>query len=137
MNQLKLRRAYLDNCCIGKLSLNGLFLCYTVERPWLSNRWSISCVPAGIYDLLPIKGHYKYGDCWYLENKALGVSLNDDTQRTEILIHIANFPHEVIGCIAPGLELHPTRWGVAHSRLAMEKLRKIITSEFEWSIEII
>lgn len=137
MNQLKLRRAYLDNCCIGKMSLDGIPLCYTVERPWLSNKWSISCVPHGIYDLIPIKNHYKYGYCWYLSNKSLGVSLNDDTQRTGILIHTANFPNQVKGCIAPGMFMHPTKWGVMNSEDAMNHLRKILKDDIKWSIEII
>jgi hypothetical protein len=135
--KLRLRRNYLDNCTLGKLSLDGINLCYTVEKPWLSNKPFLSCVPSGTYDLIPIKNHDKYSDCWYLSNPDLGVSLNGNTTRTEILVHIANFPENVVGCIGPGLNLHPTKWGVSNSGSAMKYLRNILKDDVKWSIEII
>jgi len=122
---MKLERAYLDNCTIGKLYRHGQFLCYTVERPWLSNRKSISCIPPGEYKVEPYESP-TFGDVFFLQNKALGVSLYEDTQRTAILIHPANFPHQLEGCIAPGLELNPDTWGVARSKDAMRLLKTYI-----------
>lgn len=136
-NRLKLRRNYLDNCTLGKLSFDGVHLCYTVEKPWLSNEKFKSCVPPGVYDIIPIKKHHKFGNCWYLSNKNLGVSLNSDTIRTEIFIHIANYPHNVVGCIGPGLTLHPEKWGVGRSTNAMNHLRSILKDDINWKIEII
>lgn len=124
MANIVLRRNYLDNCTLGKWSLNGIHLVYTVERPWLSNQVGISCVSHGIYDLIFMKNHPKFGDCWYLENPDLGVTIMGPSTRTEIFVHVANFTHNVIGCIGPGLRLHPQRWGVADSTKAMNLLRE-------------
>lgn len=55
MGNLVLRRTYLDNCTIGKWSKDGVHLVYTVERPWLSNKKSVSCIPAGNYNLVFMK----------------------------------------------------------------------------------
>lgn len=135
MKILELKRNYLDNGTFGKITHKGEFICHTVEKPWLSNQPSISCIPPGDYRLK----HYsstKHPSSFSLENENLGVSLYGDTIRTAILIHIANFEHELLGCIAPGLELHPNTWGVAKSKLAMGELKKLITTAEDWILRI-
>jgi hypothetical protein len=132
---LKLKRSYLDNCTIGKLYFKGELICYTMERPWLNNKKSVSCVPEGIYNIHPFTSE-KHPDCFYLECNDLGVGILANMQRTYILIHPGNFPHDIEGCIAPGLEMHPSTWGVMHSRKAMEKIRNLINSEGVTQIEI-
>ena len=122
---LKLERAYLDNCTIGKLFFRGERVCYTVECPWLNNGKNISCIPAGTYRIEPHHSS-KYPDCYSLTSFPLGVGLVPQFHRTHILIHPGNFPYEVEGCIAPGLKLHPSTWGVSGSRDAMDVLRGII-----------
>lgn len=132
---LKLKRSYLDNCTIGKMYFKGEFICYTIERPWLNNKKSASCIPEGLYNLEQYNST-KYPDCFILECKDLGVGISEDMHRTYILIHPGNFPHDIKGCIAPGLELHPSTWGVMHSRKAMDKLRDLIKSEKIIQIQI-
>lgn len=135
MNILELKRAYLDNGAFGKLSHKGIPIMHTVERPWLSNQRSISCVPAGVYKLKRYTST-NYPSAFYLENEDLGVSLRGNTQRTAILIHVGNFVKDVQGCIAPGMELHPTTWGVSQSRVAMGELNKLIKEGEEWELVI-
>ena len=133
---IELKRNCLDNGTFGKITLDGEFLCYTVERPWLSNLPFKSCVPPGEYDLHPYDSP-KHPNCFYLENKNLGVSLSGTT-RTHILIHVANWVEEVEGCIGPGMSLHPARWGVGRSKSAMNKLRSLIDCDkFDWKLRII
>lgn len=133
---LILRRNYLDNCTMGKLYHEGKFICYTVEKPWKSNIPFESCIPAGIYDLREYNSP-KHFNCFVMVNKNLGVGITEGI-RTHCLIHIANFPDEVVGCIGPGLRLHPTTWGVAHSRLAMEELNGLIDfKRVDWTLTII
>lgn len=134
-NKLKLERAYLDNSTIGKLYYKGVKVCYTVERAWLNNQRSISCIPAGTYKLIPFSSK-KHPKCFLLQNEMLNVGISH-THRTACLIHIANFPHEINGCIAPGLELHPTKWGVAQSRKAMDILRDLIAENNITKLEIV
>lgn len=122
---LELKRAYLDNCTIGKLFYRGKFVCYTIERPWLNNKKGESCIPAGLYDLEKYDSA-KHPDCFSLTCRDLGVGLTSDYHRNYILIHVGNFVKDIEGCIAPGLDLHPSTWGVANSKKAMEKLKILI-----------
>ncbi len=125
---LKLKRSYLDNCTIGKLFYKDVLVCYTIERPWLNNQKSVSCIPAGEYQLDSYDSA-KHPDCFSLVSHNMGVGLTNDYHRNYILIHVGNFPHDIEGCIAPGLDLHPSAWGVHESRKAMGKLRTLIHSE--------
>ncbi|CAH6850386.1 hypothetical protein EDB29_1011131 [Vibrio crassostreae] len=109
----------------GKLTLNGeLFLC-TVEKEWKNNQPYISCIPAGEYDLVPHDSP-KFGKCYALENKRVGVSIYGPSERTHCLIHIANWPREVVGCIGVGESFHSQKWGVANSTKAMGKLMELL-----------
>jgi hypothetical protein len=59
-----------------------------------------------------------------------------------ILIHAANYSHELRGCIAPGKSrLAPARnpsgeWMVTESRAAMNELRMAINGSFDLQLEI-
>ena len=134
---LTLERLCIDDMVsIGKLYHKGQFVCYTVERPWLDNKHGISCIPPGLYDINPFNSEH-HPNCFSLENENLGVSLYGDTTRTAILIHVANFPSDVEGCIGPGLSLHHQRWGVLNSREAMGNLRRLINTDIaDWKLKI-
>lgn len=75
----------------GKLTLQGKEVCCTVERPWMDNLPFKSCIPAGIYDIHPVNSP-KFGETY---------QVIDVEGRTHILIHKANKPSELHGCIAP------------------------------------
>ena len=122
---LILERSYLDNCTIGNLYFRGERICNTVERPWLNNKKNVSCIPAGDYDLQPYSSS-RFTDCYSLTCVSLGVGLTDKFQRNHILIHPGHFPDDVEGCIAPGMKLHASEWGVSSSRHAMDVLRELI-----------
>ena len=66
----------------------------TVELPWVNNEAKISCIPAGVYSA--IVGHRAPRFGW-------SIWLQRVPGRSEILIHAANFVHQLRGCIAPGL----------------------------------
>ncbi len=137
MNYLKLIRSPLDNCTPGKVYHDDPInhICYTIERPWLSNKPNISCIPPGEYELHRISTP-KHPDAFYLSNPDLGVSWNGDTTRTLIEMHIFNFPGESKGCIGPGMSLHPTHWGVSRSADAMKMLNELIKPGEEWRMII-
>ncbi len=136
MVKLELFRAYLDNCSLGKVYFKGEFECYTVERPWLSNKPFISCIPPGTYEIHEHKSP-KHGKCYALKNHDLGVGTNKgDSVRWGCLIHVANWPKQVEGCIGPGKGLHPKYWGVASSRDAIIDLYNLIRFNKITHIEI-
>ncbi|UTV28985.1 DUF5675 family protein [Photobacterium atrarenae] len=119
----------------GELFSNGEVICKTVEREWLSNRKNKSCVPPGVYRVKPNHSP-RFGEGFVLENPDLGVTVKGPSQRTHCLIHVANFPEEVEGCIAPGTDFHSARWGVANSRYAFGRLMELLGGQ-EWELEII
>lgn len=88
------RFAYFKRGVLGRMVLpNGAEL-FTVERPWLNNKPFVSCIPEGDYELE-----------WDTTGRIKNVPrLRDVPNRTQINIHPANYPHELHGCIAPGLD---------------------------------
>ena len=79
-------------CTLGTLTLPNGWECSTIERPWLNNTVNISCIPAGTYQVAEFSGN-KYKDVFQILNVP---------QRTYILIHVANWSHELHGCIGVG-----------------------------------
>lgn len=110
----------------GELYHQGRLLLVTVERDWRNNEPNVSCVPAGLYTLRRHTSPSK-GACFALEAPSLGVTISGPSQRTHCLVHVANFPHQLAGCIGPGLDWHPTRWGVSNSEAALDKLDRLFT----------
>lgn len=85
------RFAYLDSGTLGKLTIDD-WSCYTIERPWKNNAANVSCIPEGTYACQPFSGSR-------FQNV---IQVMDVPDRTFILIHVANFPHDVEGCIGVG-----------------------------------
>ena len=83
---------------IGKLLVDGEFVCFTVELPWRNNARDVSCIPAGQYDL-------RYYDS---PTKGSKLHVTGVRNRSYILFHPANYQHECRGCIFPAS--HVTRY---------------------------
>ena len=137
--KITLETMSFNNCTVGKLYVDGVVLCYTIEKPWKNNEPMISCVPAGVYELNPCKSH-RFGGTYCLENTDLGVSLHRNTKRTHILIHKANKESQLLGCIAPvsyfGVLNGEVEWCGMSSAKAYNKLMNVLNGELH-SIEII
>lgn len=113
---------------------------YTVEKEWLNNQPYISCIPAGDYRL---ENHDSAGhpQTYAMVNHDLGVYHYEDSDSTRFacLIHVANYPHEVVGCIGPGLTLTqelPKGLGVTNSGNSMNKLRELLPRDEDHTITI-
>ncbi len=95
----------------------------TVEPPWVYNRPSVSCLPPGVYDLEP---HHSeaYPHSWALVGD--GVAHFDDgvSARSTCLLHVANWAHQLRGCIGPGSSIRMIQGtlGVSHSLLTMRAI---------------
>ena len=97
---------------------DGSILCYTVERRWLNNQRSTSCIPEGVYECSPYSSP-KFPNCWELHNVP---------ERDKILIHSGNTIKDTEGCILVGL--YPSEDGVAMSKKAMAKLHEMLPNHF-------
>lgn len=114
--------------CQGVLTAGDLAL-QTLELPWVPDAWGhggkegVSCVPPGIYDLV-LHDTQHHPKSFALVNTDLDVyhepgDVPADKRafaRTAILIHIANDPAELRGCIGVGMERSVGL--ISHSALA-------------------
>tara|TARA_R110002050_G_scaffold201841_1_gene336991 strand:- start:34455 stop:34898 length:444 start_codon:yes stop_codon:yes gene_type:complete len=96
--------------------LDNLLEFKTVELPWKDNEKYVSCIPPGTYTAIKHISP-KFGPCLWIQNVP---------GRSEILIHPANYWHDLLGCIAPGEDhKHIDADGsldVNKSRLMMEQI---------------
>jgi len=92
---------------------------WTVEQSWNDNKPFHSCIPEADYEC--IREHYYRGNEDTIE-------FVDVPGRSEILVHVANWPMDVQGCIGIGTEImgDSSRWGVANSGKAMRQLFDIL-----------
>lgn len=89
-----IRYAYCRDHTLGHLHVDD-WSCFTIERPWQGNRRNVSCIPEGVYPIHHTQRH----------NGAQAIAIDDVPDRSAILIHSANWVHELKGCVAPGIGL--------------------------------
>jgi hypothetical protein len=113
------RTSYTDKATFGVLLKDGVPQCDTVEKPWKDNHNKTSCIPEGTYEYELYFSPSKKYEVWLLKNVP---------NRSFIEIHIANFAHELEGCIAPGQGyIHTaTETGVANSTDAFKYLKRVL-----------
>ena len=76
----------------GKVVTDNLFQCLSLEKPWHDNKTDISCIPAGSYECAVIDSPH-FGKVY---------GLKEVKDRTDVLIHAANWERQLKGCIALG-----------------------------------
>lgn len=110
------RFAYTPFGVFGEISA-GSFKCYCVERPWINNEPSVSCIPCGEYAIQ--LGRYNRGG--YKAYEIMNVP-----GRSLIKIHKGNTMDDLMGCVAPGMSLGFVggKWAVINSRDAFARLMK-------------
>lgn len=109
---LFLHRTHFRAGTNGVLFHRHLFICFTIELPWLANRRGESCIPDGVYEIEPFYS-VRFGN---------HIRLKEVADRTGILIHPANdASKELRGCIAPVTQLTGIGKGL-DSRRALEKV---------------
>jgi hypothetical protein len=119
----------------GTLELDGKVF-FTVEKPWLGNKPFESCIPEGDYKLIP---HGKYGkDGEVLAIIGDTVSHYQDTEykRYTCLIHTANYPKDVVGCIGLGSDYVADKSMVTSSRKSIADFYDIIDPNKEHQLKI-
>lgn len=134
---LFLYRAYLpDNSGVfGKLLVDD-WHCYTIERPWKQNQESESCIPEGIYRM----GRRESNVVKRTTNSEFlwGWEIQDVPDRTYIMLHPANWPDDLEGCIGVGDRFFWTAKGpmVSHSRKTFRELMGMLSLRMAWDIDI-
>lgn len=110
------------------IDMNGNHLCVTGELPDRNNEADISCIPVGIYQVIPHNSP-KHPDTWEIS----GVPL-----RSNILLHNLNWPTgQSDGCIGVGKQVMPIegRVGISESVVTLNRLRTILPRSFVLEIK--
>lgn len=135
------RFAYSPDGTFGNLTLPDGTDFYTVERPWLGNKPYVSCIPEGTYSL-----GLRYSSAVKASTKEEfdeGWEVQDVINRTFIMLHPANYPIELKGCIGVGYGYKTMidragnpRNGVTHSREAFRELMGMLEQGSHWILDI-
>jgi hypothetical protein len=118
VNLLIIRETFTEVSTIGKLFLDGEFLCDTLENPYLNNQRNISCIPEGLYKVR-LRTARESATKEYLH-----LLVQDVPDRSLVLFHTGNTAKDTRGCILVGIGSEQDL--VKNSRLAMELLMKEI-----------
>ncbi len=113
------RFAYTEFGTLGRLTVDDDNVFYTIEKPWLNNEPFQSCIPQGHYPCMRYSSA-KYPDTFEVCNVP---------DRSQILFHVANWSDDVQGCIGLGLRMMSERYGVAHSRSAMQRFMQLMRDQ--------
>lgn len=110
--QITLTRTYHKDGTNGNLTINGSFICHTIELPWHHNLQQVSCIPEGTYKIVPR----------YSKKHGAHLLIKGVPGRDLILLHPANNAlKELKGCITPVTTLLQPGVGIG-SRVAFIKL---------------
>lgn len=130
MNLSLIRDADNGRCTLGTLQI-GSAVFQSLERPWIpgppGGEKGISCVPTGRYELM-LHDSEAHPRSFALVNPALHVFHmqvpREQQGRAACLIHVANHPSEIRGCIALGMERGPN--SVQRSRIAIDRFYSLV-----------
>jgi hypothetical protein len=105
----------------GKLAVNGVSECYTLELP-LGDSKPGSAIPEGTFGvvLAPSPKFLHSSDPWVLQYANAMPHLTNIPGRSLIMIHWGNTPHDTEGCILVG-QTH-SQDSIGSSRAAFEAL---------------
>ncbi len=95
-------------------------LCVTLELPWKNNAIDVSCIPPGVYPVVPNTPQKPWRLC-------------NVPNRTEIDIHVANTTADILGCIGLGFQFGTNC--ILHSVDAVNYLKTIVPAN--WSLTIV
>ncbi len=118
MKTATLIRSYLPDRTVGKLTVHHDNLTLmTLELPDKNNQVNVSCIPAGNY---LCKRDYTGKHQFYKVTEVQG--------RTDIEIHIANKPEDLLGCIGLGLKFND-EYNLMYSKKACNALLESMNNE--------
>ena len=130
MNKATLQRIYHGDVTFGKLTfewLKGQPDIYTIEPKWDNNKTDTSCIPQGLYNVIPHDS----------EDHPNTYRLLATPDRFNILIHNGNYASKVgshesdtLGCILVGFGMDKSVPMVTNSVKALDWMRDNIVGNF-------
>lgn len=105
-------------------NIKPIYDCKSMELELDCNAVRDDCIPAGIYSVIKHNSP-KFGPCFWIQ---------DVPDRSEILMHPANFHYQLLGCIAPGTKHFDIDkdgdLDVTNSRNTIKKLLSLMPDRF-------
>lgn len=100
----------------------------SLERPWLDNQRSLSCIPVGIYKAVRQLSP-RFGETFWIQ---------DVMGRSEILFHKGNIDDDTHGCILVGEQFNPVKDedGITASAEGFSEFMRIQRGTNEFQIQI-
>ena len=107
---------------------DGIPFALALERPWLDNQRSVSCIPAGTYRAIRHVSP-RFGETFWIQ---------DVPGRSEILFHKGNIDDDSHGCILVGEQFDPVKGedGIVASAQGFEQFMALQAGNDEFTIEI-
>jgi hypothetical protein len=107
---------------------DGIPFALTLERPWLDNQRSVSCINTGTYAALRHKSP-RFGETFWLQ---------DVSGRSEILLHKGNIDDDTHGCILVGEQFNPVMGedGITASKAGFDEFMALQRGCDEFSLTV-
>lgn len=116
-----------DSCMKGVLTVEGKFVCMTLEPPWKDNAVGKSCIPAGSYLCKRTRSPKFLETFVVLEVPG----------RSHILFHAGNKPEDTSGCILVGKSLEKDVCYIRDSRVTRSVLMDVLKNVDEFELTIV
>jgi len=104
----------------------------TIELPWHDNERNFSCIPKGLYEVIPHHSQ-KFGDIYWIQ---------DVPDRSKIYIHSGNYAGDTrkgflthsLGCILPGdtYSFLDNQRAVLNSKTTLRKIKEALNYKPFW-----
>ncbi len=129
---LKLQRFHsTDDFTIGKLFVNDIFSCYTLEDEKRENKvMHETRIPAGMYEikLRTFGGHHERYKVKFPFHKGM-LWLQNVPKFSDILIHVGNTDDDTSGCILVGMKADLLKGFISQSTVAYSNLYPMVAKE--------
>ncbi len=108
-----------------------------IELSWLNNEPKISCIPAGIYTLIPFKSS-KHGDTWKFQNvpNRFDIEIHPANYACDVIVDGECHASELLGCLAPGFSRKESVPMVESSKQAMDYIRHLVGIKTTWQVDV-
>lgn len=109
-----------------------VFRCVTLELPWAGNGRKVSCVPAGLTYACELEYSPHFNEHLY--------ELKGVPGRSECKWHAANFPENLLGCIAPAMAFGDIDGDgdpdATSSKEALRRLHEALDGHNSWLLQV-
>lgn len=110
----------------GTIEVSDDLMFFSVEKPWKDNKPFESCIPEGDYQLVPHNSK-KYGDVLAIVGGTVSHYKDPEYERYACLLHAANWPKDVEGCIGLGDNYIADKNMVTNSVQSMKDFYEVVS----------